>query len=110
MRVIVCLLEQANIVGQMVHTQTSLKILGVPLNVFILTHVMSSLLKEIVRAAEKNDGIWVDVLLELGGILFGKLFWCQLFTFLSVLNFITFSVFLLWFGLRFLRRDIEHFE
>lgn len=72
--VIVRLLEQADIVGLMVHTKAPLKILWVPLGVVIIAHITSPLSEEVVRATEKDDRVRVDVLLELGSILLGELF------------------------------------
>jgi len=109
--IVVCLLEQLQVVVDAVLLQASFQVLRVPLLVFSGRKALNSLADVVVLAAQENIGVRVDVLLELGRVLLRKLLRVTLFLFaLLVGHLIAFFVELLWLGCRLLRRDEKHFE
>jgi len=109
-RVIVRIDEQIDVVGIAVLEQAAFQRLIIPLLIVLSFELGSSLAQVVVTAAQQNDRIGVDVLLELGGVLFGELFGVLRLLLVFIGNLISFLIdlLLLWLGL--LRGDEEDLE
>ena len=108
--VVVCTLEQGNIVSLTVGLESSLQVLRVPLLVVFSRELFGSFPQVVIIASEQDHGVWVDVALELGGVALSQLLWVDFLLLVLLLNWIAFVIDFLLFGCRLLRRDEEDFN
>lgn len=102
--------EQVHVIGLVVRCDAAFKVVAIPLRVILRFEIGSTLPQELVFTAQQDHRVWVDVRLELGGILLGKFLWVHILgRFILIGDLVSIFIHFLRFRRRFLGSNEENF-